>query len=48
MAKPITKGPVVSYRLPLSVHAKAVERAEAKGLSVGQWVAAQITRALAE
>ena len=46
MARPRTLGPNITFRLPLPLHNLAVERAEANGETVDQYVRRHITDAL--
>lgn len=46
MAKPQTKGPVVSYRLPLGLHRRLEERAEKAGMSLGRYTSRSMAREL--
>ena len=47
MARPLKKGPPIAFRLPVDMHAALVERAEAHGETVVEYVERNITRALA-
>jgi hypothetical protein len=38
MAKPLTKGPPIGIRLPLDIHQRYLERAEANGETIGRYL----------
>jgi hypothetical protein len=48
MARPLTKGPTIWFRLPIALDAELSKRAEARGESRNQYVARYFERALAQ
>ena len=46
MGRPRTYGPTITFRLPVDLHDIAVERAEANGLTVNDYLAGRIIDAL--
>lgn len=46
MGRPRTLGPPISFRLPIDLHEIAVERAEANGLTVNDYLASRLVDAL--